>query len=142
MERRGRRAWLGIVLASLVLGCLTVSPRVEIMGDLDPVENPKLFVTTRPAWERSTADERWVRRVPMLLEEAGLTVVDSARDADLVLIGWFGPAGTPARCGEIRNYELKIVQQGFTRISISGRNCERTIVHQSVAELVRLLQQE
>lgn len=77
----------------------------------------------------------------MLLEDAGLTVVQSARDADLVLVAWFGPVGSQGRCGEIRTYELKIVQQGFTRISITGRNCERKIVHESVAELVRLLKQ-
>ena len=76
----------------------------------------------------------------MMLEEAGLTVVDSARDADLILIAWFGPAGSPARCGVIRNYQLTIMQQGFTHITIKGRNCERKVVHESVAELVRLLQ--
>ena len=114
----------------LVRGCLTtVFPRVKMLGKLDYFENPRLFVVS----------ERWKYSIEETLQDKGLTTVDSQRDADLVVVTTFGEIRGRSNCGIIRNFKLEVVQEGVTRVVITGRLCEDEIVRDSIAELARIL---
>ena len=47
-----KSVWLVAVLMGLALGCRTVPPRVEILGELDSLRDPKLFVVVKRSRER------------------------------------------------------------------------------------------
>jgi len=125
----------GLIGALFLSACAAdVAPTARVLGTLDLKEAPVLFVTANRDRER----------VAESLTDAGFSVTEEVRKANLVLEAKLGSKRGDGPCGVVRNVIYVLLERGAPVIQLKGRGgtgwCPNSILDQLSHELARSLE--